>query len=32
VATVGIDVNPDPKTEFVAFRDPDDIRLEFYLI
>jgi glyoxylase I family protein len=32
VATVGIEVNPDPKTEFVAFRDPDDIQLEFILV
>ena len=32
VATVGIEVNPDPKTEFVAFRDPDNIQLEFFVI
>jgi glyoxylase I family protein len=32
VATEGIEVNADPKSEFVAFRDPDNIQLEFFVI
>jgi catechol 2,3-dioxygenase-like lactoylglutathione lyase family enzyme len=32
VATAGIETNPDPDTEFVAFRDPDNIQLEFFVI
>jgi glyoxylase I family protein len=32
VATVGIEVNTDPETEFVAFRDPDNIQLEFFVV
>lgn len=31
VSTAGIELNPDPKTEFVAFRDPDNIQLEFFV-
>jgi glyoxylase I family protein len=32
VATRGIEINPDPETEFVAFRDPDNIQLEFFIV
>jgi glyoxylase I family protein len=32
VTTGGIEVNPDPMTEFVAFRDPDNIQLEFFVV
>jgi glyoxylase I family protein len=32
VAAAGIETNPDPETEFVAFRDPDNIQLEFFVI
>jgi glyoxylase I family protein len=32
VATRGIETNPDPETEFVAFRDPDNIQLEFFIV
>lgn len=30
--TEGIEANADPKTEFVAFRDPDNIQLEFFVV
>lgn len=30
--TAGIEVNADPKSEFVAFRDPDNIQLEFFVM
>jgi glyoxylase I family protein len=30
VATEGIQINVDPETEYVAFRDPDNIQLEFF--
>jgi glyoxylase I family protein len=32
VATEGIELNADPENEFVAFRDPDNIQLEFFVI
>lgn len=30
IGTEGIQVNEDPSAEFVAFRDPDNIQLEFF--
>jgi glyoxylase I family protein len=30
IATEGIQFNADPEAEFVAFRDPDNIQLEFF--
>lgn len=30
IETEGIQLNPDPANEFVAFRDPDNIQLEFF--
>lgn len=32
IETDGIEVNADPQTEFVAFRDPDNIQLEYFVI
>jgi glyoxylase I family protein len=31
IGTEGIQVDEDPPAEFVAFRDPDNIQLEFFL-
>jgi hypothetical protein len=32
IETDGIEVNADPQTDFVAFRDPDNIQLEYFVI
>ena len=32
VATAGIEFDPDGKSDYVCFRDPDNIQLEFILL
>lgn len=31
VKTAGIEFDPDGKQEYVCFRDPDNIQVEFYI-
>jgi glyoxylase I family protein len=31
VDTMGIEYDPDGKSDYVCFRDPDNIQVEFYL-